>query len=107
MGEGFFASPVQYRVRPDPVQKRVNNTERFVMIKYLQSFLQVKYEQLHNDECQFFIHSCFWKNESLNHKRTHTVFSDYKHQLSVNSSVCLQEFKLGEWAVTEENNSDG
>ena len=35
----------------------------------------------------------FWKNESLILKRTHTVFSDYKHQLSVNSSVCLQEFK--------------
>ena len=29
----------------------------------------------------------FCKNESSNLKRTYTVFSDYKHQLSVNSSV--------------------
>ena len=40
-----------------------------------------------------FIHSCFWKNESLNLRHTHTVFSDYKHQLSINSSFCLQELK--------------
>ena len=40
------------------------------------------------------IHSCFWKNESLNLKLTqHAVFSDDKYQLSVHSSVCLQEFK--------------
>ena len=40
-----------------------------------------------------FIHSCFWKNESLKLRHTHTVFSDYKLQLSINSSVCLQELK--------------
>ena len=59
--------------------------------KYLPGFLQVKCEQVHTDE---FIHSCFWQNESLKLKHTqHTAFSDYKH--------------LAEWAVTEENNSDG
>ena len=63
------------------------------MRKYLLTFLQVKYELVHTDECQFSFNHVFWKNGSLNLKRTHTVFSDYKHQLSINSFVCLQEFK--------------
>ena len=44
-----------------------NNTERFVSLRvrrYLLSFLQVKYGQVHTDEYQVFSHSCFWKNES-------------------------------------------
>ena len=53
-------------------------------------------------------HSCFSKNESLNLKCTHTVFSSYKHQLSVNSCVLSPRIQtVPEWAVTEENNSDG
>ena len=58
-----------------------------------------------------FNHLCFWKNESLKLKRTqHTAFefSDYKHQLSVNSSVCLQEFKQClSGQLQRKNNSDG
>ena len=58
-----------------------------------------------------FIHSRFCKNESLNLKRTDTVFFDYKHQLSVavlfNMSSRIQT--VPEWVVTEKNNifSDG
>ena len=50
----------------------------------------------------------FWKNESLNLKRTPTVFSDYKHPV-ISQQFCLSSRiqTVPEWAVTEENNSNG
>ena len=64
------------------------------MIKYLLSFLQIKYEQAHIDEFQFSFIDVFGrvKVETSNvHIRCSLITC--KHQLSLNNSVCLQEFK--------------
>ena len=66
----------------------------FPLLKYVKS--QINYVFLITKELIFGSQILDLKDHfsaSLNLKCTQTVFFDHKHKLSVNSSVCLQEFK--------------